>query len=151
MSELLKLISVDAEDIQVVSAIMQDAIIPVADIAYFPDKQSFVMIAQRLKREGSSDNDKPCERIRCALNLTGIISVRMTGFNRLETGRILDLLAIIPAEKELSFMFAGDAALRLALGDWRMIVEDFGEPWPSLCQPCHEEEATTDPKVSDRA
>jgi len=39
----------------------------------------------------------------------------------------------------LYFVFAGGAKIRAELGAWAMIVEDFGESWPAVCEPCHDE------------
>ena len=52
--------------------------------------------------------------------------------------QILDLLAIMPEGKSIQFVFAGEAKIKLQLGDWSMVTEDFGESWPALCNPCHD-------------
>ena len=46
MSEL-KLIALDAEDLSVLSANLQDAVLRIADIAYLPREKRFAAIANR--------------------------------------------------------------------------------------------------------
>ncbi len=139
-NDKLKLRAKDAEDIQVISAVLQDSIVPVCDIAFQQDEDTFIVVAQRLRREKGEAGES--ERICCALTIKGVKSVQTHGFERKDSERILDLLAIIfePAQV-LNLVFAGDARLRLELEEWTAVVEDFGEPWPALCHPHHDAEA----------
>lgn len=137
--KLLKLRAEDAEDVQVMSAVLQDSIVPVCDMTYRPQSKSFVMVAQRLCRE--AEGAKP-ERICSALTISGVTNVQMRGFDQQQPDLLLDLLAVIldPA-RQLTLIFAGNARIRLDLAGWKAALEDFGEPWPALCSPCHEEAA----------
>jgi hypothetical protein len=133
MTGLLKLKAKDAEDIEVISAVLQDSIAPIVDMQYQPKDKNFIMVVQRLCRE-----DPAKERICCAFNLRGVESVQTHGFNPTEAGRMLDLLAIMPEDDGLRLVFAGDALMRLHLKDWCLMIEDFGARWPAHCDPCHE-------------
>lgn len=139
MSASIRLKAQDAEDVQVVSAMLQDAIVPVCDMLYRREGDQFVMVVQRLKRE-TDKQDGVFERICCALNLAGVKSVQTQGINLNDGARMLDLLAILgeSGNDGITFVFAGGAKIRLQLGEWSMIVEDFGEAWPAQCNPCHE-------------
>ncbi|MDR3425205.1 MAG: DUF2948 family protein [Alphaproteobacteria bacterium] len=134
---MLKLRAGDAEDIQVISAVLQDAIVPVCDMAFQPESNAFVLVAQRLRREDGEGGEK--ERICCALTVRGVVAVQKHGIDQHQGERMLDLLAILfEPSGHLSLIFAGDARIRLELGAWSATVEDFGESWPALCRPCHE-------------
>jgi len=135
MKQLLKLQAKDAEDIQVISAVLQDAIAPVVDMVYRAEDKNFVMVVQRLCREDGTDMKH--ERVCCALNLRGVESVQTHGFTSTETDRMLDLLALMPEGDELHLIFASDAGIRLRLKDWHLIIEDFGTRWPAQCEPKH--------------
>ncbi|MDR3448302.1 MAG: DUF2948 family protein [Alphaproteobacteria bacterium] len=139
MTDMLKLRAKDAEDLQVISAVLQDAIVPVCDLAFEPDNQRFVMATQRLRR--ADDDKQPCERICCAVNLRGVTGAETHGIDLKNREQILELLAIMLEKDRLTFVFAGDARIRLALGDWVLLIEDFGEAWPALCNPCHDSAA----------
>lgn len=136
MSSLLRLKAKDAEDIQVVSAVLQDAIAPVVDMTYNEASKNFIIVVQRLCRETNADGCK--ERICCALNVRGVEKVQTHGFNPANTNTMLDLLTLIPEDDELQLIFASDARIKLKLKDWNLILEDFGERWPAHCEPCHD-------------
>lgn len=142
---LLKLRAKDAEDIQVISAVLQDSIVPVCDMAFRAESKSFVLVAQRLRREDKSD---AAERICCALTINGVSAAQTHGINQNDGERILDLLAILlePAQEtkpqQLALIFAGNAMLRLDIESWSATAEDFGDKWPASCNPCHEDPAS---------
>jgi len=138
----LKLKAKDAEDVQVISAILQDAIVPVVDMAWRPEEKDFVMVVQRFCRERHDEkDDESCfERVRCAVHVKGVESVQLQGIAQDRPDDMLDLLAVMPEKGNLQFIFAGGGKVRLKLADWSLILEDFGEPWPTVCEPQHERE-----------
>jgi hypothetical protein len=140
--KLLKLLAKDSEDIQVVSAILQDAIAPVCDMMYNAADKNFIMVVHRLRREIDSDQASvgSCglDRICCAVNIRGVAKAQMQGIDLGSRAQILELLAVMKEELELVFLFAAGAKIRLQQEKGSMIVEDFGDPWPAQCAPCHE-------------
>ena len=139
--EKLKLRAKDAEDIQVISAVLQDSIVPVCDITFEPDAGTFIVVTQRLRREGGEA--ETYDRICCALTINGVKNVHTHGIDQHNSEKILDLLAIILEPSQvLTLVFAGDVRIRLSLETWGGTVEDFGEPWPALCHPHHDSEPT---------
>ncbi|MDP9126908.1 MAG: DUF2948 family protein [Pseudomonadota bacterium] len=144
--KLLKLKAKATEDVQVISAVLQDAIAPVCDMLYRPEDRNFIMVVHRLRHESAGEICP--ERICCAVNLRGVEAVQTYGIDLTKRSDMLDLLAIMPDADGLQFIFAGGAKLRLQLDKetgsrqaWSMIVEDFGGAWPASCTPCHEEKA----------
>lgn len=142
---LLKLKAKDAEDVQVISAVLQDAIAPVLDMVYKPEDKNFIMVVHRLRHEAAGTSG--LERICCAINLRGAESVQTQGIDLTRRSQMLDLLAVMQEGNALHFIFAGEAQLRiqLAMGaeqsgqnNWSMFIEDFGDPWPASCNPCHD-------------
>ncbi|MBV8061027.1 MAG: DUF2948 family protein [Alphaproteobacteria bacterium] len=136
MSALLKLKAKDAEDLQVISAVLQDAIAPVCDMVYRDTDRNFVLVVQRLCREQQGELNRIC----CAVNLDNITLTQLKGFEQQDKARMLDLLAILPDEEGVQFVFAGGARLRFTGADWALHIEDFGETWPAACSPCHDDE-----------
>jgi hypothetical protein len=132
----LKLRATDAEDLQVISAVLQDAIAPVCDMLYQPDEKTFIMVVHRRMHEAKPD---PCvERICCAVNLRGVAQVLTHDIDLHQRDRMLDLLAVIPDGNHIDFIFAGHACIRVVVSEWAMTLEDFGEAWPAFSSPCHE-------------
>jgi len=137
---MLKLRAKDAEDMQVISAVFQDSIVPLCDMVYRPDSSSFVLVAQRLRRE--EKNDIP-ERICCAFTVNGVKAAHTHGIDVNDCDKMLDLLAILlePSDgqksQQMILIFAGEAKIRLDVENWSALVEDFGDTWPASCNPCH--------------
>lgn len=145
---LLKLLAADAEDIQVISAVIQDSIAPVCDMTYQKADKSFIMVVQRFRWDCVDEEGRPVspdeecascvyERISCALDLEGVEAVQYQGFDLENPSAMLDLLTMILVGDELQMVFAGGAKLRLKLGNWRLKLQDFGESWPTTHRPRH--------------
>jgi hypothetical protein len=138
----LKLRAADAEDMAVLSAILQDALVSVGEMVYLPDESQFVLIANRFRWEpdqgGTRDN---FERILTGLCIDQVKSVRRRGVNPREADRILALLAIRPDSDEnptaLMLEFAGGSSIRLEVDRIMCHLDDLGEPWPTRWRPKH--------------
>lgn len=57
--QLLKLTAFDNEDLAVVSAAMQDAIVKTGEMTYLPGEKRFAMVANRFAWEVNAERDKP--------------------------------------------------------------------------------------------
>jgi hypothetical protein len=144
----LKLKASDAEDLSVVSAFLQDALIAVGDIAYMPQDRRFLLVANRFRWEAM-----PCEeseelgagdcfeRVHSGLRFENVSSVKTRGLDALDAGQLLALLAIEPEAGAVTLVFAGDVAIRIEAAATLCYLEDFGEPWPTKWRPKHPLEA----------
>jgi hypothetical protein len=148
----LRLRAEDAEDLAVLSACLQDALVAVRDIAYDPGALVFVLVANRFRwencrpdpRRGELFGGGPFERTLCGVSFDNVTAAAYRGFRRSEKDRILCLLAIRSAAGAISpglridLDFAGNARIRLAASALRVRARDFGDPWPTRWQPGHE-------------
>ena len=135
----LKLRAVDAEDVQIISAILQDSIVPVCDMAWQKPEGRFIMVTQRLCRE--AEDQTLLNRVCCAVDLSGVTAVQTHGLDLGDPTRMLELLMLGLDGETLHMIFADDARIRITFSDWSLKVEDFGEPWPAACQPRHDSPA----------
>jgi hypothetical protein len=142
----LKLRAEDADDLAVLSACLQDALVPVRDLAYVPDQKIFVFVANRFRWErGSRPEPGERQRILCAVTFSAVAGVSYRGFRRSDEDRILALLAI-RAEAEgvgataVLLEFSGHAAIRLEVARIECRAKDLGEPWPTPWHPRHDAE-----------
>jgi DUF2948 family protein len=143
----LRLRAEDAEDLAVISACLQDALVSVRDLAYDRDARLFVLVANRFRWEDCGDGEAKAarlERTLCGISFGDIDAVAYRGFHRSEENRILSLLAIQPipgaaeaATATIDLEFAGGATIRLSASAIRCRARDFGEPWPTVFQPGH--------------
>lgn len=144
-SKSLRLRAEDAEDLAVISACLQDALVAVRDLAYDPSARCFMLVANRFRWEGRAaraDAGAALERIYCGITFDAIDGVAYRGFQRTEEDRILSLLAIrsktAPTGVTIELEFAGEATIRLSAPTISCRASDFGEPWPTLWHPGHQ-------------
>jgi Protein of unknown function (DUF2948) len=133
----LRLRALDAEDLMVLSAELQDAIAGVADMHYAPRDSRFVVVFNRFRWE-LPGAEGVFERTLCALDVLHVDQVLFRGFALKERDRMLELLQVGYEDGELQLVFAGDAALRLKVRSLDARLEDFGEPWPTMRRPQHD-------------
>lgn len=149
MAERLKLQARDHEDYVVLGAVLQDALIAVGDMQFFPAERQFVVVANRFCWEncGAATGDgadaalaEPCrsyERVHCGIRFDGVQQVKTRNLDLKDRGRILELLTFEFDGGAVTLVFAGGGAVRL---DGPAIVcqlQDVDEPWPTLWRPQH--------------
>src|ERR1700680_3942059 len=81
----------DAEDLAVISACLQDALVSVRDLAYDRDARVFVLVANRFRWEAGGARagaGRPFERTLCGIAFDEIDGVAYRGFHRSEEDRI---------------------------------------------------------------
>jgi len=134
----LKLRAEDEEDLAVVSAFLQDALVPVAEMVFLPDEQRFVLVANRFMWEREPVYKKGhCERTLTGIAFDGVTAVQVRGFERSDGDRILEVLAVRATAGAIIFEFSGADAMRLEVGRILCHLEDIGEPWPTPWRPRH--------------
>jgi hypothetical protein len=137
-AEALRLLARDDEDLAVISAVLQDALIPVSEMAYLPEERRFALVANRFRWErAKSPLPQSRERRLSGLSISGVSAVRRRGFSLAERDRILVLLAIRRVEGALQLDFAGGASIRVETADVLCHLDDLSEPWPTRFQPRH--------------
>lgn len=148
----LKLIAFDAEDLAVLSAHLQDAVMLVSDLAYVPRDRRFVALTNRFDwmgalRKGENDPDVLTRR-RAALRIERVLGAQLQGFDLSQSSRVLSLLAMSyePASAPAGHMtlhFADGAAVRLHVECIEVGLTDLGAAWEAESQPRHPDGAET--------
>jgi hypothetical protein len=142
----LRLRAEDADDLAVISACLQDALVPVGDIAYLAQERSFVFVANRFRWEAGerAAGAAGFERTLCAVAFDAVGGVHYRGFRRGARERILPLLAIRPEARPgreggmIHLDFSGGAGIRLEVDRILCRVKDVGLPWPTPWRPRHD-------------
>jgi DUF2948 family protein len=138
MTAALKLRAEDEEDLAIISAILQDALVAVSEIAWLPEDKRFVLMANRFRWEPPAEGPRrDFERRLCGLRVDDVRAVRRRGFHPREEDRLLVLLALRTEPGVLYLDFAGGSSIRLEVGRILCHLEDFGEPWPTKWRPRH--------------
>ncbi|MEK9660589.1 MAG: DUF2948 family protein [Alphaproteobacteria bacterium] len=144
----MKLVARDVADLEVVSSILQDALVPVSDIAWLTDEHRFVMAVNRFRweREGAKSRRDRDERVVTGVTFENVARVQRRNFDAAGRGGFLNLLSVSllatsePGESvgaTVLLTFAGDAAIRLESAPLLCHLEDIGEPWPTQWRPDH--------------
>ncbi|MCZ6589618.1 MAG: DUF2948 family protein [Alphaproteobacteria bacterium] len=145
---LLRLKAVDNDDLQVIAGTLQDAIVPILDIAYDASERLFMFAANRFRWENTSLETgrkarRGVERVHCGVTFANVVKVQRTAIDRGRPGTFLNLLTISLVDRSdgegqvIELTFSGDAAIRLETAALLCHLEDFGEPWPAQLQPQH--------------
>jgi Protein of unknown function (DUF2948) len=134
----LRLKAEDQEDVAVLSAVLQDALVTVGEMAWLADEHRFVLVANRFRWEPAAVSPRRnFERTLSGLRVDRVRAVQRRGFAPRETERILVLLALRAEPGALTFDFAGGAAIRLDIDGILCHLDDLGEPWPTRWRPSH--------------
>ena len=139
---LLKLRAADAEDLAVLSACLQDAVIAIREAIFLPGERRFVFVANRFRWE-DADRERPVEgaaiyeRIHCGVCFDAVTAVRQQGLVQQRKGQIVSLLAIEQGEGTIDLVFSAGIVIRLEVEQILCHVQDLDEPWPTQWRPSH--------------
>ena len=97
--DLLKLKAADSDDLQVIAGVLQDAIVPILDIAYDARERCFMFAANRFRwekppLETGVEAGPGGERVHCGVSFANVAAVRRKGINRGRPATFLNLLTI---------------------------------------------------------
>jgi hypothetical protein len=144
----LKLMALDEEDLAVISAHVQDAVLKVGDLLYLPKESRFAVAMNRFIWEKALDGKRrDYERRRAALTFDRVRSVKASKIRRDRPDAVLELLAIgfeasdAPAGF-VTLYFAGGGAIRLEVEVVEARLADLGAAWATAARPDHERAAS---------
>ena len=148
---LLKLRAEDEDDLRVLSAQLQDALVPIADMAFLNVEQSFVMVVNRFMWEravepNAPDSEPTFLRTNCGVRFYGVRGVRYRGLDRTDRRQVLNLLSIEAADGRILLRFAGGGDVRLDCDAVDCRIQDIDEPWPTRHRPQHVSEEIAEPR-----
>ncbi len=137
----LRLRAEDAEDLAVISTALQDAIGKIGDIAYDAAQRRLTLGLNRFRWEGGAKTD---ERVRCGLQLGGVLGLQQRKLRRDAKKAIVELLAVTFEAGEapggsILLTFAGGGDLRAQVECIDVVMADVSTPWPATQRPSHTE------------
>ncbi len=142
----LKLVALDKDDIEVVSAHVQDAIVKVADIFWQPREHRFVIALNRFDwmsaAEAKPDANTEYRRCRTALRFERVLACKCRDLDQSNKEARLNLLAVEFAEKDapagiVTLTFSGGGAIRLDVECLEAELADLGEVSAAAICPDH--------------
>ena len=151
----LRLHAFDSEDLALVSAHLQDALVRVGDIVYLPAKRRFAFVGSRF--DWAAELEGRLERCRTGLHFEGVQRVRCARVSRDQPDAILDLLAVTfepgpePPGGTIRLTFAGGAAICLDVECVEAQLADIGPRWKTAARPTHENDRDSDHDLDEGA
>ena len=141
--ELLKLVALDPDDLTIISAHLQDAIVRVGDIAYLPKERCVAVVARRFDWESGSE--APQRRL-TGMHFQQVTAVRVRGIDQTDKDAVLNLLAIAWEENDspsgtATLIFAEGGAIQVDVECIEMQMKDLGPVWAAESRPIHQESA----------
>ena len=150
MPDPLKLIAVEADEVEILSAATEGLITSAGEMSYLKSARAFALIGSRFKWEDAAAADRsggPWHRIRSGLYIGDVTSVRTTGISRQKPTEVLELLNLSThvgndLETEITLNFAGGGTLRISAECVNVTLTDTGEAWETDKKPSHDDTPT---------
>jgi hypothetical protein len=139
----LKLLALDEEDLDIVSAHMQDSVFKVSEVTFDGKARQLAMAVNRFVWESASERGKSFERRKAALVFKRVNAVRSVGVDRKNKEAVLDLLAIRfekqgeGPEGTIELMLAGGGLVQLDVECIEVQLADIGGAWETTSKPQH--------------
>jgi hypothetical protein len=136
---MLRLQADDAEDLSVISAQMQDAVLKRADMQYDKKRRRFALVANRFAWEVLPNR----ERRRTGLHFDDVTSVKAHGFEPAQASAVLSVLAITFEPKDdlkgnVLISFAAGKQIKLEVDCLNVTMDDLGGAWATDHVPNHD-------------
>lgn len=135
---MLRLTAQDSDDLAVISAQMQDAVLKLGDVSFNSKRRRFAFVANRFAWDAAPEK----LRHRAGLHFESVLSVKRSGFANAGRDTILSLLSITftPTQSPSGFVtlaFSAGHSIRLDVECLESTMADLGPTWSTDHQPDH--------------
>ncbi len=139
--------ALDPDDLQVISALVQDAVLQVSEIRWQTGQRRLALLVNRLRREVSGTEPQAPERVRALMVVDNVLRVASQGIDRSDPDLVLSILSVgfEPGDDgtgAVVFTLAGDGAIKAEVEALDMVLRDVTRPYlaPSGKVPVHPED-----------
>jgi len=138
----LKLLALDSEDLAMLSAHVQDAVVRTVDMGFSRGDQRFALLMNRYDWTSEDKRNKGLRK-RAGLHFDRVLSVAYAGFDPAAPEGVLNLLALtfMPGVDGVSgvveLAFAGGGTVRLSVECLEARLGDLGAAWAASAKPAH--------------
>lgn len=143
----LRLIAFAVEDLQVISSLVQDAVLPIGEMQWSPSKRRFAMLLNRFRWEdikNEKSEGQGYERVQSVLAFEDVQNIQTQSIDLKDSNLIISILEISfhAVEDGMGFYLitlAGDGAIRLNVEALEVTLQDVTNPYkaPSGLKPNH--------------
>jgi len=133
----LRLVAQEPGDIPVLSALLQDAVVPAPEMRLDAKARRFAVLLNRFRwedRAAAEVAQRPYERVRSLLVIEGVLSVKSTGIDRRTADLVLSVLSLefapsVEGAGVLTLILAGGGAVALEVEALDLRLEDVTRPY----------------------
>lgn len=143
----LRLKALDAEDLAVMAALVQDAVFPAAEMKWDRKARRFAILLNRFRWEDAPNakaRKRSYERVQAVLAFEDVMKVQSQGVDKSDPDMVFSLLAMsfVPGADgagRLELTLAGDGVIALDVEALEVILQDVTRPYvaPSNKAPSH--------------
>ena len=141
----LRLRAESPEDLEVVSALLQDAVAQTSEIAWARRHRRFSLLVNRFRWEDEAAAERqgrPFERVQAVLAVDGVLNARASGVDPKDRDLVLSLLALAFEPREdgagvLTLILAGDGEIALDVECLDVTLADVTRPYLARGRPSH--------------
>ena len=141
----LRLFTEEAEDLKIIAAAVQDAVVKAGNLKYEQKQRRFGLELNRYRWETApTRKGEPGERVRALLAFDGVLSVKTRAITKADPELILSLLSVgftphaEPPGGKVTLLFAGDGEIVLTVEAIDASLIDSDYVWPTRHAPSHE-------------
>ena len=140
----LRLQATSRDDLKVLSALLQDSIVPIADILYTPSQKQVIMVLQRFRLELTKNVEtigKPIgyQGCLCGLVIDKVESMQTHQIDMNDRSQFLNFLTFYDGAQHLDLQFSDSKVIRLRINSLKLTATDMGKNWPTTQRLKHEE------------
>lgn len=142
----LKIMAFDHDDLHILAAHIQDAVIPLHSLLYDPENATFSALCNRFCWEHHDqhffEEDPLFHRVHSGLCFRHVKSVKHKGFQRHKDSHPLNLLTLHAEDKggyaNVHLLFSGHSEILLEVDKIHCNLGDLHHPWPTKKKPHHD-------------
>lgn len=138
----LRMIAEDNDDLQVIAACLQDALIPLSGMEYDEEKGIFSLVANRFCWEchpETLEGNSYYARVSAGLSFHQVTEIKKKDLNLQNRNELVNLLTIHDGEENsIHLIFSGGSEIRLKVDKIACHFKDMDEPYHTCNRPSHE-------------
>jgi hypothetical protein len=143
---MIKLAAADAQDLEILSARLQDAVVKLKNLVWLPRQRRFAAVLNRLQWESGGKT-----RVRSGLHFDGVLKVQSSNVKLGAGEAVVSVLALTFTPNEakngedadpggvIQIVLAGGGALRLTVECIDAGLADMSGAWAAIGTPDHED------------
>ena len=126
----------DIEDYEVLSSLIQDAVIPTSEMKFDKLEKQFFIVCSRFSWENRLQN-KGNKRIVSGICFDNVIEVKKKNFPSFNSENILNFLTLKKERGFIELIFSNNILIKLVGNNISFRIDDLNKEWPTIFSPNH--------------